>query len=81
MMFLKILCICYHLKSLLMKTQLMKTNKNVHFYLKLRIPIMHREFFRKISQNRDYTQTYCNDRRNPFPIACHQWYLNNNPQC
>ena len=27
---------------------------------------MHRQFFIKISQNRDYIQTHCNDRRNPF---------------
>ena len=33
----------------------------------------------KISQNRDYIQTYCNDRRNSFDFACHQWYSYNNP--
>ena len=42
--------------------------------MKLRIPIMHRHFFRKFSQNIDYIQTYCNDRRNPFHFACRQWY-------
>ena len=30
--------------------------------------------FRKMSQNRDYTQTFCNDRRNPFHFACRKWY-------
>ena len=35
---------------------------------------MHRQFFRKISQNRDYIQTYCNDRRNPFEFVCRQRY-------
>ena len=39
----------------------------------------HRLFFRRISQNRDYIETFCNDRRNPFHFAC-QWYLYNNPQ-
>ena len=32
---------------------------NIHYYLKLRIPIIHRQFFRKISQNHDYIQTFC----------------------
>ena len=47
---------------------------NIHYYLKLRIPIMHRQFFIKISQKRDYIQTHCNDRKNPFHFACRQWY-------
>ena len=38
-------------------------------------------FFRKFPQNRDYIQTFCSDRRNPFHFACRQWYLYNNPQC
>ena len=41
---------------------------------------MHRQLFRKIPQNRDYSQTHCNDRRNPFHFACRQWYLYKNPQ-
>ena len=35
----------------------------------------------KISQNRDYIHTFCNDRSNPFHFACRQWYSYNNPQC
>ena len=50
------------------------------FVLKLRIPIKYRQFFRKLSQNRDYIQTFCNDTRNPVHFACRQWYLYNNPQ-
>ena len=42
---------------------------------------MHRQFSLKNSQNRDYIQTHCNDRRNPFQFECHQWYFYNNPQC
>ena len=34
----------------------------------------------KISQNRGFIQTHCNDSRNPFPFACRQWYLYKNPQ-
>ena len=54
---------------------------NIHYYLKHRIPIKHRHFFRKTPQNHDYIQTHCNDRRNPFHFACRQWYAYNNPQC
>ena len=54
---------------------------NINHYLKLRIPIMHRQLFRKLSQNREYVQIHCNDRRSPFHFACRQWYLDNNPQC
>ena len=34
---------------------------------------MHCQFPRKLSQNRDYIQTHCNDRKNPFQFACRQW--------
>ena len=39
----------------------------------------HRILFRRISQNRDYIQTFCNDRRNPFDFACRQWCSYKNP--
>ena len=48
-------------------------------HTKHRIPIMHGQFFRKIAENRDYTQTHCNDRGNLFHFACRRWYLYNNP--
>ena len=54
---------------------------NIEYYPKLRIPIMHRHVFRKIAQNPECIQTHCNDRRNPFHVACRQCYLYNNPQC
>ena len=54
--------------------------KFIVIFLKLRIPIKHPQFFRKLSQNHDYIQTFCNDRRNPFHFACRQWFLFNNPQ-
>ena len=56
------------------------SNTNKHYLLKLGLPLLHRKFFIKISHNRDYTQTFCNDRRNPFHFACRQWYSYNNPQ-
>ena len=27
----------------------------------------------QIFENRDYIQTHCNNRRNTFHFACHQW--------
>ena len=53
---------------------------NINYYLKLRIPMCHRQVFRKISQNREYIQTHCNDRRNSFHFVCHQGYSYINPQ-
>ena len=58
------------LKKLTIKIYSNLSHINIHYYLKLRIPIMHRHFFRKFSQNRDYIQTHCNDRRNIFHFAC-----------
>ena len=49
---------------------------NISYYLKHRIPIMHRQFSKKLSQNRDYVQTHCNDRNNPFHFACQTWIEN-----
>ena len=57
------------------------SHKNIHYHLKLGSPPLDRHFFRKISHNRDYIQTHCNDRRNPFHFACRQWYSYENPQC
>ena len=33
----------------------------------------------KISQNRDYIQSHCNDMNKPFHFACRQWYSYNIP--
>ena len=53
------------------------SNINIHYHLKLSSPPLHRQFFIKIAHNRDYIQTHCNDRRNPFQFACRQWYSYN----
>ena len=58
------------INKLLIKIYRSLSHMNIHYYLKLRIPIMHRHFFRKLSHNHDYIQTFCNDRRNPFHFAC-----------
>ena len=52
---------------------------NIHYHLRLGASPLHRHFFKKISHNRDYIQTHCNDRRNTFHFACRQWYSYNNP--
>ena len=57
------------------------SNIKIHYHLRLGAPPLHRHFFREISQNHDYIQTHCNDRRNPFHFACRQWFSYNNPQC
>ena len=36
-------------------------------------------FINKNSQNCNYNQTRCNDRRNTFHFACRQWYSYTNP--
>ena len=49
---------------------------NISYYLKHRNPIMHRQLFKILSQNRCYVQTHCNDRNNPFQFACQIWIEN-----
>ena len=34
----------------------------------------HRQFFRKISQNRECKNNFCNDMEDPFHIACQKWF-------
>ena len=37
------------------------SHMNIHYHLKIQIPTMHRQFFRKISHKKEYIQTHCND--------------------
>ena len=55
------------------------SNININYHLKLGASPLHRQFFKKILQNRDYIQTYCNNRRNPFHFACRQSFSYNDP--
>ena len=57
------------------------SNIIIHYYLQHRIPIMPCHFLRKLAQNPEFFQTFCNGRRNPFLFACCKRYLFNNPQC
>ena len=45
-------------------------------YLKLPIPIMHRQFFRTIFINRECVQNFCYVINNPFHFACQTWIIN-----
>ena len=42
------------------------SNINIDYYLKLRIPLMHRRVLQKISQNPEYVKRFCNDESNDF---------------
>ena len=65
--------IFFQINKLKMKLYSNLSHINIHYHLKFQIPIMHRHFFRKISQNPEYIQTHCNDRRNSFQFACRRW--------
>ena len=49
---------------------------NICYYLKHRIPMCHRLFFR-ISQSKEYIENFCNDISNPFHFPCRKWYSAN----
>ena len=68
-----------HINKLTIKIYSNLSNINIHYYLKHRIPMGQRLFFRRIAKNRNYIQTQCNDINNPFHFACRQWYSYNNP--
>ena len=57
----------------------MGINKNTHPNLIIHSHCNHNLIILKKTHNRDYIQTYCNDRRNPFHFACRQWYSYINP--
>ena len=69
----------YQINKLTIKVCSNPSQRNIHYYLKLQVPILHRQFFKTLSQNPEFVQTYCNDRRNPFQFACRKWYLYNHP--
>ena len=46
---------------------------NIKYYLKSRMPMGHRLFFKIISKNNEYVENFCNDSDNPFHYALHQW--------
>ena len=64
------------IKKLTIKLFSHQRHINISYYPKQRIPIMHRQFFKILSRNRDYLQTHCNNRNNPFHFACQNWIKN-----
>ena len=64
-------------KSLTIKIYSILSNLKIWYHPKFRIPIMHRQFFRKISQKKKCVESFCNIENNGFHCACRKWYLNN----
>ena len=67
-----------HINKLTIKILSNLSHINIHYHLRLGASPLHRQFFKNLAQSRDYIQTHCNDRRNPFHFACRQWYLYKN---
>ena len=68
-----------HIDKLTIKILSNLSHINIHYHLTLGASPLHYRFFINVLKNRDYIQTHCNNRRNPFHFACRQWYLYNNP--
>ena len=47
---------------------------NISSHIKFPMPMCHRQFFRIISQNREYINNFRNDMEYPFPFACQKWF-------
>ena len=45
----------------------------ISYYLKFPIPILHRQFIKTISQNKQYVEIFFNDKCNPFHFAGQKW--------
>ena len=52
------------------------SNVNICFGLKLPMPIMLRDFFRRKSQKLEKVKSVFNTRTNPFLFACGIWMIN-----
>ena len=62
-----------HINKLTLKIYSLQRYINISYYLKSRIPLCHRQFFRVISQSRDYVEYFCRGSNNPFLFACQKW--------
>ena len=63
-----------HINNLTIKVYSNLSNINICFYLKNRIPVCHRQFFKILSQNPEYVKTHCNDLNILFLFACRMWF-------
>ena len=59
--------------KLTIKNNSRQSHLNIYFYLKLPIPIMHKEFFKILSRKPEYVKTLCNDSNTFF--ACRKWII------
>ena len=50
---------------------------NICYYLKFRIPMRPRQFFRIKSQNSEYVEVFCKILNIPFYFACPKWKVEN----
>ena len=50
------------------------------YYVEHRVAILHRQFFKKIAQNKEYIENFCNVITNVFQFARLQRFYYNNPQ-
>ena len=49
----------------------------INTYLKMKIPIMWRKFFKNIAENKDYIHNHCNNFFERFNRYCVDWYMYN----
>ena len=73
--------IFYQINNFKIKIYSILSNINIHYYVNLQIPNLHRQFFKKTSQNRDYVEAFCTDLSILFHFTCREWYSRINPQC
>ena len=52
------------------------SNSKICYFLKVPIPIMHREFSRIISRKPEYVESVCNEINDSFLFVCRRWMIN-----
>ena len=62
-----------HINKLTIKIYSHQRFKNIRYYQKFQMPMCHRLFFKKISQNKESVENFCNDMENPFHFALQVW--------
>ena len=67
------------MNKLTMKFYSRQSDKTIRYYLKPRILLIHRQFHRKIAQNKEYIESFRNESSNPFQYACREWFYYNIP--
>ena len=62
--------ILIHINKLTIRNYSHQRQMNRHYYLKHQIPMMHRQFSKKLSQNKQYVDYFCRNSNNLFHFAC-----------